>query len=37
LKALITGIYGQLLALYRRAEGGQNAAQYNEHASRWTL
>lgn len=30
LNALVTVIYGQLLALYRRAEGGQNAAQHNE-------
>jgi len=30
LNALVTVISGQLLALYRRAEGGQNAAQYTE-------
>jgi hypothetical protein len=30
LNAIVTTIYGQLLALYRRAEGGQNAAQHNE-------
>jgi hypothetical protein len=30
LNALVTLSYGQLLTLYRRAEGGQNAAQYIE-------
>src|SRR5262249_11436640 len=30
LNALVTVIYGQLLTLYHRAEGGQNAAQHNE-------
>jgi hypothetical protein len=30
LNALVTVIYGQLLALYGRAEGGQNASQYIE-------
>jgi hypothetical protein len=30
LNALVTDIYGQLLALYRQAERGQNAAQHNQ-------